>query len=79
MKEDLAYRNCFGPLEEVINLSFMIRASFTTKISPVVLPLKRRRPYIMMQKACTGREADSIPFLKCNCLFFLDDVVPSTT
>ena len=36
----------------------------------------------MMQKVCTGREAgeaDSVLFLKCNCLFFLGDVVPSTT
>ena len=37
MKENLDYRNYFGPFEEVIYLPFMIRASFRAKTAPVVL------------------------------------------
>lgn len=60
----------------------MIRAFLTVKSSPVALSLKQRLPYFIMHKDYIKNEgvvADSNSFLKCNYVFFLDEVVPGAT
>lgn len=63
----------FVPVEGVINFPFMIGTSFTTEISPIAAPLKRRLPcFLMCEDYIRGKgvEADSNSFLKTQLFIF---------